>query len=193
MRVLYANSLNDVTAKNGAENFTKFIFVRHPFERLVSAYKDKFAGDDDFYQKAVGRGIIRKFRKNPSSLSLQKGHDVSFPEFVDFIVNEWKDGRRPLDVHWRPVVDLCLPCAMQFDFIGKFETLNQDVEFLLRKLNESELIRLFADQPKAKTTSSLSRQSMKMLSSQQLNDLHRMFDQDLLLFGYPKYTGDEEK
>jgi hypothetical protein len=190
MRIVYANNLND-TIQNGVDKFTKFIFVRHPFERLVSAYKEKFTGNNSFYQKAVARGIIRSYRKNPSALSLQKGHDLTFPEFVHFIVDEWKGERRPLDVHWRPVVDLCLPCVMSFDFIGKFETLNRDVEFLLRKLNESQLIGLFAGQPKAKTTSSLWRQTMKLLSTNQLNELTQMFADDFRIFGYPQYMGEE--
>jgi hypothetical protein len=143
MRKLYANNLND-TVKNGVGDFTKFIFVRHPFEKLVSAYRDKLARNNPIYHKMVGKVIVRK---NPSRLSMEMGDDVTFPEFVNFIVDEWRDGKRRLDVHWRPVVDLCLPCDMQFHFIGKFETLNQDVDFLLRKLNETDLSRLFAGQP----------------------------------------------
>jgi hypothetical protein len=187
MRILNANNLND-TMKNGLGDFTKFIFVRHPFERLVSAYRDKLAGNDAFYKKAVGREIIRKYRQNPNQLSLETGHDVTFPEFVHFIVDEWRNGRKPLDVHWRPVVDLCRPCDMKFHFIGKFETLNQDVNFLLDKLNETDLSRLFAGQPtKPKTTSSLWKESMKQISFQQLTDLNRMFADDFRLFGYPHY------
>ncbi len=192
MRILNANNLND-TMKNGVGNFTKFIFVRHPFERLVSSYRDKLAGNDAFYKKAVGREIVRKYRQNPSRLSLEMGDDVTFPEFVNFIVDEWRNGRKPLDVHWRPVVDLCLPCEMQFHFIGKFETLNRDVNFLLDKLKETDLSRLFAaGQPnKPKTTSSLWKDLMNQISHQQLSDLNQMFADDFRLFGYPQYTAEK--
>jgi hypothetical protein len=77
---------------------------------------------------------------------------------------------------------------MKFHFIGKFETLNQDVDLLLGKLNETNLSRLFAGQPtKPKTTSSLWKESMKQISFQQLTDLNRMFADDFRLFGYPHY------
>jgi hypothetical protein len=193
LRMFDANNLAD-TIQNGVGNFTKFIFVRHPFERLVSAYQDKLAGDNVFYQKAVGIAIIRKYRKEPSALSLQKGHDVTFPEFVDFIVDEWKDGRVPLDVHWRPVVDLCHPCSMEYDFIGKFETLDQDVDHLLQTLNESGLTSQLLKSPgntKPKTTATLWSQSMKTLSRKQLNELDNIFMEDFRLFGYPQETTEQ--
>ena len=186
MQTFFANNLND-TLKNGVGNFTKFMFVRHPLERLVSAYRDRLASNNTRYHNIVGKRVIRKYRKNPSPLSLKTGDDVTFPEFVSFVIDEWKVGKRPLDPHWRPVVDLCLPCEMQFDFIGKFETLNQDVEFLLRKLNESDLSRLFAIQPKPKTTSTLWKEFINKISYQQLIHLNRMFADDFRLFGYPHY------
>jgi hypothetical protein len=156
-------------------------------ETLVSAYQDKLTRNNTTYHKNVGRQIVQKYRKEPSPLSLQMGHDVTFPEFVTFIIDEWREAKRPLDVHWRPVVDLCLPCVMRFNFIGKFETLNRDVEFLLRKLKESDLSRLFATQPKAKTTPTLWKEFMNRISYQQLSDLNRMFAEDFRLFGYPHY------
>jgi hypothetical protein len=186
MRVLHASNLND-TIINGTGDFTKFIFVRHPFERLVSAYRDRLASNVTKYHMNTGREIIRKFRKNPSRLSLEMGNDVTFPEFVTFVIDEWKKMKRPLDAHWRPVIDLCLPCDMQFHFIGKFETLNRDVDYLLRKLNETDLVGLFSSQPKSKTTSSLWKESMKMISHQQLSDLNRIYADDFRLFGYPHY------
>jgi hypothetical protein len=77
---------------------------------------------------------------------------------------------------------------MQYDFIGKFETLNRDVEYLLRrKWNESQWIGLFDGQPKAKTTSSLWKQTMKLISAEQLSQLNEVYDQDFRLFQYPHY------
>jgi hypothetical protein len=193
MTVLHANHSND-TFENGVGNSTKFIFVCLPFERLVSAYRDRIASNNTNYNGHTGREIISKFRNHPSPLSLQNGHDATFPEFVDFIIDEWRKRRRPLDAHWRPVVDLCRPCVMRFDFIRKFETLNQDVDFLLRKLNESDLTRLFADQPKPKTTSSLWKEFMETISYQQLKTLNLIYADDFRLFGYPHYyTRKEQK
>ena len=35
--------------------------------------------------------------------------------------------------HWKQVEKLCFPCAFDFDFIGHFETLQEDADYLLSK------------------------------------------------------------
>lgn len=46
---------------------TSFLIVRHPFQRLLSAYRDKimFAIPHSLHDK-LGNKIIRKYRKNVS-------------------------------------------------------------------------------------------------------------------------------
>lgn len=41
-----------------------FIIVRHPFERLISAYRDKFSYPYDQYFKPLGEKIIKATREN---------------------------------------------------------------------------------------------------------------------------------
>ena len=48
------------------DTYNKFMFVRHPFDRVLSAYKDKLEKKDkesryDFHRE-VGRRIIKKYR-----------------------------------------------------------------------------------------------------------------------------------
>ena len=69
-------------AKLRRENKTEisFIVVRHPFERLVSAYRDKLERTHasnyltDFYYKSYGRKIVQKYRRR----ALQKFGDDFF-------------------------------------------------------------------------------------------------------------------
>ena len=64
------------------ENKTEigFIVVRHPFERLVSAYRDKLERTHtplprlDYYYKKYGQKIVEKYRKR----ALQKLGDDFF-------------------------------------------------------------------------------------------------------------------
>ena len=60
------------------------------------------------------------------------GH-VTFAEFAEYVVDEWKSGRR-LDRHWRPQHEICNPCYVQYDFIGRFEQLSDDTSHVLAKL-----------------------------------------------------------
>ena len=184
--------------RHGLGNYTKIVFVRDPLERLVSAYQDKFANGNSsdsggtVYQTGIGTEIIRKYRNRPTELSLKNGHDVTFAEFVSYVIDEWKDGRRQLDVHWRPVIDLCLPCSMEYDMVGKFETLHRDVDFLLQRLNESNISRLFIRPNRTRATISLIQSQwykriLSQLSYQQLSDLYRIYEDDFRLYGY-QYT-----
>uniref|UniRef100_A0A0E9VEE5 Carbohydrate sulfotransferase n=1 Tax=Anguilla anguilla TaxID=7936 RepID=A0A0E9VEE5_ANGAN len=36
-----------------------------------------------------------------------------------------------MDIHWETVNRLCFPCFITYDFIGKFETLEQDANYFL--------------------------------------------------------------
>ena len=67
-------------------NYYTFLFVRHPFEMLVSAYRNEFVQpfpDDLCFQKDVGVKIILKYRKDSTITN-----DIcTFAEFVQFISN----------------------------------------------------------------------------------------------------------
>ena len=63
---------NNKTETNFIE--TNFIVVRHPFERLVSAYRDKLERshadnyEKDFYYKKYGQKIVKKYRQKATSI-----------------------------------------------------------------------------------------------------------------------------
>lgn len=82
--------------------------------------------------------IIRLYR---SRLSFNSDPTtVTFPEFVSYLVDE---RNHPLkDFHWTPQIDLCSPCGgrrrlghINFDFIGHYETLYDDTDYVLDRLN----------------------------------------------------------
>ena len=94
---------------------TKFLVVRHPLDRLVSAYRNKFEfGDPDKFPLKYGRHIVRQYRENATEMALRTGADVTFVEFLTFLTRE------PLgDGHWVRQYDQCQPCVVKYDFIGR--------------------------------------------------------------------------
>ena len=110
------------------------MFVREPFERLLSAYKDKFVlrrTDDRPLLESYGRKIITKFRPNATQQALRAVDDVTFPEFIEYIL---KDGvRKGVNWHWDTYDDQCSPCKASYNFIGRFEFLSEDANYVLRK------------------------------------------------------------
>ena len=69
------------------------MFTREPYGKLLSGYVDKLFAPNPYFWKAIGRLIIRKFRKDPSPESLTCGHDVTFsgPCKKDYL-GEWMEG-----------------------------------------------------------------------------------------------------
>ncbi|XP_034947670.1 carbohydrate sulfotransferase 11-like isoform X2 [Chelonus insularis] len=127
-----------------------FIIVRHPFERLVSAYVDKFIKNakKEYFRK-IGMKIIEatrtKWRElNGSHLTTLSSEvkkkieelkyvDDSLPptfeEFIRYIICESKSHNR-LNEHWEPMTPFCTPCLANFDLIMKFETLESVFFFI---------------------------------------------------------------
>nr|XP_033810322.1 carbohydrate sulfotransferase 14 [Geotrypetes seraphini] len=106
------------------ENYFKFIFVRDPMERLLSAYRNKF-GEIKEYQQKYGVEIVKRYRKNPGKV---KGDDVTFSEFLHYLLDEDVE---KMNEHWMPVYNLCQPCAITYDFIGSYERLREDANYVL--------------------------------------------------------------
>ncbi|KAL4635441.1 Carbohydrate sulfotransferase D4ST1-like [Arapaima gigas] len=107
--------------------YFKFMFVREPMERLLSAYRNKF-GEIEAYQRRYGVEIVKRYRKNAGRTA---GDDVTFAEFLRYLVDE--DAER-MNEHWMPVYNLCQPCAVSYDFVGSYEHLQRDASYVLRRV-----------------------------------------------------------
>ena len=110
-------------------SYFKFLFVREPFHRLLSAYRDKFFGKNGIYTNGFRRLIVKTFRPHEVEVAGKESNNVTFTEFLTFILNYSNALTR--DGHWRQIEQLCFPCAFEYDFIGHFETLEEDAAYLL--------------------------------------------------------------
>lgn len=50
-------------------NSISFLTVRDPFERLLSAYRNKLEGYRNKYYKILGRQIVQKYRENSTNFN----------------------------------------------------------------------------------------------------------------------------
>jgi dermatan 4-sulfotransferase 1 len=127
--------LSDVTPherNHFVSTFFKFLFVRQPLDRILSAYRNKFQEKNVQFELLFGREIVRKYRK-PSVTSNRKGH-VTFQEFVRYLIDK-ENPLQQMNEHWMPMYELCQPCYMNYDFVGSFEDLDFDTSALLAKLH----------------------------------------------------------
>ncbi|XP_045763514.1 carbohydrate sulfotransferase 11 [Maniola jurtina] len=168
------------------ENYHKMIIVRNPFERLLSAYRNKLEGDlpsAKYFQDRVGRRIIKAFRENPSNESLEYGHDVTFKEFALFLTNKSKDLADIVNnEHWQPVTTLCHPCLIKYTLVGKYETLLDDSLLALHTINASHI-----QFPRLAHTSGTSEKLRKYFSQLDLpliRKLYKLYKYDFKIFNY---------
>ncbi|KAJ8397535.1 hypothetical protein AAFF_G00438110 [Aldrovandia affinis] len=125
--LLFLSDLKPEEIRYRLKHYFKFLFVRDPMERLLSAYRNKF-GEIEAYQRKYGAEIVRRYRKNPGKAT---GDDVTFAEFVRYLLDE--DAER-MNEHWMPVYNLCQPCAVPYDFIGSYERLQDDARYVLQRV-----------------------------------------------------------
>ena len=97
------------------------IFVRHPFERILSAFRDKLEDPsvqgrkpNDYYFNKHGRRIVMHYRKQQITGPTWKY--PKFSEFVDYVLG--KDLRYD-DEHWSPYYKECTPCNINYTFVGE--------------------------------------------------------------------------
>lgn len=118
----------------------KFMFVREPYERLLSGYVDKLFAPNAAYWAFIGTFITKNIRQNSSQVELNCGHDVTFEEFVRYFIHSQHNNMRR-DAHFVPNFEHCRPCEIDYDYIGKLETFEEDTLFLLKELKLDEKVK----------------------------------------------------
>ncbi|KAH6925504.1 hypothetical protein HPB50_006196 [Hyalomma asiaticum] len=98
-------------------NYTKVLFVRHPFERLVSTYIDKALRG----RKEMAWAYNAYWNNIPGVRA--ENRSPTFSEFVDFVLGTTGEN---CDDHWTPYYARCHPCLLDYDFVGKLETADRD-------------------------------------------------------------------
>lgn len=162
------------------KEYTLFLIARNPFERLLSAYRNKFSDNlpsSKYFQSRYGRQIIKKYRATPTTDDLDSGANVSFSEFISFILNEGTDTNE----HWTPIFDLCLPCTLNYTFIGHYETLLEDAKTILDMVGAPTMV--FPVTRGGHTKDRL-REYFQQLSIFTIQHLYKLYLADFKLFDY---------
>ncbi|XP_037905578.1 carbohydrate sulfotransferase 11 isoform X3 [Hermetia illucens] len=160
-----------------------FMIARHPFERLLSAYRDKFifALPHSFHDK-LGSKIVRTYRKNKAER--HKPKYPTFSEFVSWLLHEVRKSNH-IDMHLVPATKFCTPCLIKFDVIAKFETLEEDQMYLIEKAGLSNVIMPeWRNTGKGKKTQELLQTFYSQLTRKQLDGLYNYYRYDFEVFGY---------
>jgi hypothetical protein len=109
------------------DGYFGFVFVRNPWDRLVSGYLGKFVRNRNVPWDVVAPVVDAVNRRQGGSG--QGPEHVTFRQFVDY-VSSTED--RELDPHWRP--QSCFVAGGRFDFVGRVERLTEDLDAISRRL-----------------------------------------------------------
>ena len=171
-----------------------FIFTRHPFSRLVSAYNSKIKTitnrNDKFYNEDIANiqsSILRRYRKDPGI------SDPPYPtpaEFIQYLIDEvLNHGPLSLNPHFQPQYGLCPFCAVHFDFIGELKHMKEDIAYLGELLQIKKQVSLanMNENSHSDFHGFISEENFfKSLSQTLITDLYeKVYKPDFQLLSYP--------
>ncbi|XP_053456122.1 carbohydrate sulfotransferase 13 isoform X2 [Nycticebus coucang] len=170
--------------------YLAFLFVREPFERLASAYRNKFSRPySAAFQRRYGTRIVRRLRPGAHPEALARGHDVRFAEFLAYLLDPRTRRDEPFNEHWERAHALCHPCLLRYDVVGKFETLAEDAAFVLGLAGEPGLSFPTPPRPKAAAASrDRAARLFRDISPFYQRRLYDLYKMDFLLFNYSAPT-----
>lgn len=172
------------------KKYTKFLFVRDPFVRLISAYRNKFElRNEDFYQR-FAQVMLRRYGNQPTPPAsvddaFSAGLHPSFSHFIQYLLDPQTEKDMPFNEHWRQVYRLCHPCQIQYDFVGHLESVEEDAEQLLRQLRVDNVVE-FPTSHKNLTASSWEADWFSTVPLEARRELYKLYQPDFRLFGYDK-------
>ena len=161
--------------------YFRFGFVRNPYDRLLSAYKDKILAPQKSIDKKTYVGVACSIK------SAMTGEDrrhvnldrtpVTFAEFVNYVALQ-----RPYDMdrHWYHQHLTMWHPFCKFDFIGRFERFPKDLLNVLTKIGAPET--LIASVSQRDNPSFLTQE--RFYDENLANIVHRKFLRDFDVYGY---------
>ena len=123
----FLNQYSDKDVEFRLKTYFKFLFVREPLERLVSAYVNKFVNHQWEWRHILqySKEIVDSYRQEYRDAD----DNVTFTKFIFYLTGAGFDNNR----HWNLYDKLCHPCAIHYDFIGHFENMPKEASYVLRK------------------------------------------------------------
>ena len=188
----------DVFSGRTESSFTRFLTVRHPLTRLYSGWNEHLelkpngkGGMKVRGQQAKLFGILKK--------DWTKTHACTFPKFIELMLqsivkSELKGRLKPsnIDGHHRPISDSCMVCQMQYEFIMKQETMDEDSNYFLKNILKDSKIEL--EKQKVRNGSPDPYSHLKKycdIDDTAVKAIERYYKLDFELFGYDKFVRDD--
>ena len=192
-------------------SFVGFMVVRHPFDRLVSAYRDKLERnnlEEPYYYTVYGKYFVQKYREKAiKALGKDYFNEINnfgtpikvldnrrpnsdlptFWEFAQSVIERYK-----MDEHWIPINEYCSICnptmLKVFQYILKHEELEKEEELFLKHVKWDKKIKtrtkINVIRPPDVSNNDLTQIYFSTLSKDQVMGLYKIYELDFLAFNY---------
>lgn len=160
---MLATALTDKT-------YSRFVFVRHPVNRLVSCYLDRVQTP----RSGAHKDAVQE-------LGLSVGENIPFGDFVELIAGQTV---QEMNLHWRPQYHECRFDLVPYDNVYRFETMSEGMQEVLGRYYPTVADRIDGSlnySPKATGAGS----RVEELVTPALNQMIRkIYSEDFRAFGY---------
>ncbi|XP_033098107.1 carbohydrate sulfotransferase 10-like [Anneissia japonica] len=175
-----------IEALKKLKTYTKITFVRHPFSRVLSAFRSKLRPGLKFdytkqWRDNLGRYIMKRYRSGTN----RSTYDLTFTEFVRYLGDETQKTHYYYDNnHFYSQHKTCLPCHIDYDYIGTMETFKDDAEYILNALVKDRFIELPMVAGTNSSSFSLQQEYYSKVPLHLLKLLYTRYQRDFQIFGY---------
>ncbi|CAI5974000.1 unnamed protein product [Closterium sp. NIES-65] len=119
-------------------DLVKFVFVRNPFSRLLSAHADKLVNGGEKHNVTLWNHRIfgrERLEQHGERVDVPVGFKAAVRMVADIVRETGGNG----DAHIATQAQLCGLHMIRYDEVGRFETLHDDVERVVTRLNRSHV------------------------------------------------------
>ena len=134
-------SLTDSQRLYKIQNYWKFVILRNPLERLLSAFLNKLSSPLELTSSVWDTFELHKHRimeiYHPNKLKMFTSRLFSgelrldFETFLRWIIDT---PNYRLNEHFAPIVELSQPCRVRYHFYGNFKIYSSDMQLITERL-----------------------------------------------------------
>ena len=160
--------------------YYKIIAVRHPFLRLVSAYRNKFI--DEKPNRRINNELLKRYHPWNSEVAPINAMRATWEQFARYIA---EDTEVRQDKHWEHFHKVCHSCVIKYDAVAKLDTIEKDTHEFLARLGLARLLKIeHRNKSIGNNKTTNARDYTERLSNDIMTRLKAVMKKDMDMFGY---------